>query len=420
MEVLSNFNLRFRSIRNKTVEICQPLAKEDFVVQPIVDVSPPKWHLGHTTWFFENFILAVHKNGYRRYNEDFNFVFNSYYENVGARVLRTDRGNLSRPSVEEVFSYRHYVDAALEDFLESLNALSPELTDLLEIGLQHEQQHQELLVTDLKYILGNNPLFPPYLKNLELNGQFYDHENEEKYLEFEGGIYPIGASEEGFKFDNELGRHKVFLQPFRILDRLINNHEYLEFIEAGGYQNFKFWLSEGWEWLKQNAVKGPLYWHKIDQQWFYYTLSGLQKINPNEPVTHISYYEADAFASWKSKRLLTEFEWETASKVLQPHIPDDGNFLNSGRYHPQSRKFGDNQLFGDVWEWTQSSYLPYPYYAKDDGALGEYNGKFMINQMVLKGGSCATMKEHIRHSYRNFFHPDKQWQFTGIRLAEHI
>lgn len=382
-----NWVEKYSEIRNHSVEICRPLEIEDYVVQPIVDVSPPKWHLGHTTWFFETFILQPNFPGYEVYNPQYNFVFNSYYETVGARVIRTDRGNLSRPSVSDIFKYREYVDEKMNRFLQS-DYLTEPVKSLLELGLNHEQQHQELLLTDIKYILGHNPLFPAYKKeSISIKEKVRDSE----MLSFSEGVYEIGFQGEGFCFDNELGRHKVYLNDFQISSHLINNHEYLEFMNAGGYQDFRHWHAEGWDWVKQNEAKSPLYWHFIDGKWMNYTLNGLQEIDLAEAVCHINFFEASAFASWKGKRLPTEAEWEVAS----------GHFD-----------------WGKRWEWTNSAYLPYPGFKKEAGAVGEYNGKFMVNQTVLRGASVATPIGHSRNTYRNFFPTHLQWQFTGIRLAK--
>ncbi|WP_026899408.1 ergothioneine biosynthesis protein EgtB [Daejeonella oryzae] len=389
----------YQDIRKRSVEICKPLKTEDYVVQPIVDVSPPKWHLGHTTWFFETFILKPFAFEYQEFDPDFNYVFNSYYETVGARVIRTNRGNLSRPGVDEVYRYRKYVDEAMVKFLEEVN-LTEAQKEVMILGFNHEQQHQELLITDIKYILGHNPLFPAYSQSklipvLSFETQDLEDENQEiqhpEFISFKEGVYEIGFSGEGFCFDNELNRHKVYVYDFSICNLLVSNKEYLEFIDSGAYQDFRFWHADGLEWVKTNQIEAPMYWHKIDSEWYNYTLSGLQLIQAENPVCHISYYEAAAYASWKKMRLPTEAEWEIAARNLN---------------------------WGKRWEWTESAYLPYPGFKKAEGAIGEYNGKFMINQMVLRGASEATSPEHSRITYRNFFQPDLRWQFTGIRLAK--
>ena len=376
----------FLETRKQTEDICTPLEIEDYVVQPVVDVSPPKWHLGHTTWFFEEFILKPYAEDYQIFDEDFSFVFNSYYETVGKRVVRSDRGNLSRPSVQKVYDYRYYVTSAMKIlFSENQNQ---ELLDLLEIGIHHEKQHQELLLTDIKYILGNNPLLPAYSATIE---EHLIEEHDQEWIALEEGIYEIGHNSSDFCYDNELGRHKVYLHPFAISNKLITNNEYLDFISAGGYAKFNLWHAEGWDWVLTHKIVAPQYWHNIDGEWYYYSFGGLQKVDLNAPVTHISYFEAFAFAQWKGCRLPTEFEWEAA----QSYFP-----------------------WGKRWEWTESAYLPYPNYQKAEGALGEYNGKFMVNQKVLRGGSVATPTKHTRPSYRNFFQTDLRWQFTGLRLVK--
>ncbi len=376
----------YLSIRNRTEEICKPLEIEDYVVQNIADVSPPKWHLGHTSWFFETMILVPYLKGYEVFDTNFNYVFNSYYETIGARVIRTDRGNLSRPTVEQVYEYRAYVDAAMTKYLE--NALPEDLLPVFLLGLNHEQQHQELLLTDIKFILGNNPLLPPYSNTtIEIGTEIA----EDSFLTFREGVYEIGHQGNDFCFDNELNRHKVYINHFEINENLVSNMEYLEFMNSGGYENFRLWHADGWEWKKQRQAKAPLYWHQINGEWQYYTLNGLSQINMSQPVTHINMYEAYAYANWKKMRLPTEAEWEVASQNLN---------------------------WGDRWEWTQSAYLPYPGFKMAEDATGEYNGKFMINQMILRGASIATPDGHSRPTYRNFFQPHLQWQFTGIRLVK--
>jgi len=409
---------RFSQVRSQTLNICKPLKIEDYVVQPTDEVSPPKWHLGHTTWFFETFVLVPFLKGYKLFDDSYGYVFNSYYESVGSRVIRTNRGNLTRPSVDDVLQYRAYVDDAMNMLFEE--GLSGKGSEIVMLGLQHEQQHQELLIYDIKYILGNNPLFPPYHKKRSISSGTSEpvRPGSDDFIRIDEGIYEVGFKGEGFSFDNELGRHKVFLHEFQVQNRLISNGEYLEFIKAGGYSKFQFWLSDGWEWVKSNSIKAPLYWYLIDNEWCTYTLNGLNKIDMNAPVAHVSFYEADAFANWKGKRLLTEFEWEVACKTLVPSIPREANFMETGNFETAGRQSNNYQFYGDVWEWTSSAYRPYPFFKAAEGALGEYNGKFMINQMVLRGGSAATPANHIRPTYRNFYHPHLRWQYAGIRLAQ--
>ncbi|MBV8389833.1 MAG: ergothioneine biosynthesis protein EgtB [Mucilaginibacter sp.] len=378
---------RYKAVRKRTEQICAPLQTEDYVVQPIADVSPPKWHLGHTSWFFETFILKPYFMGYQDFDPQYNFVFNSYYETVGTRVIRTDRGNLSRPTVADIYKYREYVDEAMDKFLSG--DISDDVKELLILGLNHEEQHQELLYTDIKYILGHNPLFPAYSK--EYNSPKPAEPADADFIKMEEGIYGIGHHGDSFCFDNELGRHKVYLNAYGISPALVSNHEYLEFINDGGYQNFRHWHAEGWDWVNKNQVVAPLYWHQIDGEWHNYTYHGLQLLNPKDALTHISYFEASAYAAWKGLRLPTEFEWEAAA---------------------------DKFNWGYRWEWTESAYLPYPGFVKAPGAIGEYNGKFMVNQQVLRGASEVTSPGHERVTYRNFFQTHLQWQFTGIRLAQ--
>ncbi|WP_291906324.1 ergothioneine biosynthesis protein EgtB [Chitinophaga sp. CB10] len=377
---------KYKTVRSRSENICAPLKTEDYVVQPIVDVSPPKWHLGHTTWFFETFILLPNAPGYTEFDPQYNFVFNSYYESVGARVIRTDRGNLSRPSVEDVMKYRRHVDDAMEKFLS--NPMEEDLEALMILGLNHEEQHQELLYTDIKYILGHNPLMPAYDPARQPAPA---PATDAQWIAIPEGIYSIGHHGKGFCFDNELGRHQVYLAPYAISSALVTNREYLDFINAGGYTDFRYWHAEGWDWVKNNHVTAPMYWYLIGDDWQQYAWNGLQPLELDAPVCHVSYYEAAAYAAWKGLRLPTEFEWEAAA---------------------------DKFSWGQRWEWTESAYLPYPGFKKAPGAIGEYNGKFMVNQMVLRGGSEVTPPEHSRKTYRNFFHAPLRWQFTGIRLAK--
>jgi len=409
---------RYLQIRKQTEFICEPLIPEDYVVQPILDVSPPKWHLAHTTWFFENFLLVPYLKDYKVCNSEYNYLFNSYYETVGERVLRPNRGNLTRPGVEEVYKYRAYVDQFMADLLDE--DLEQDVLDILEIGLQHEQQHQELLVYDIKYILGMNPIFPVYRINTEIDSS--DSKiADPSFVTLVEGIYTVGHQGVGFCFDNELGTHKVYVNPCRIMDRLVTNAEYLTFMEAGGYNKFQYWLAEGWDWVNQEKVQAPLHWHRVEGEWHQYELiGGLKKLNLDHPVCHVSYFEADAYARWSGKRLPTEYEWEVASQTTLLNSLDTANLVNKENFGTMAQQSGNSQMLGDVWEWTSSSYAPYPNYQIAEGALGEYNGKFMINQMVLRGGSCATATNHIRTTYRNFFHPHLRWLFSGIRLAESI
>lgn len=375
---------RYNTIRRYTEYICEPLAIEDFVVQPTGDVSPPKWHLAHTTWFFEEFVLMPFYKNYSRFHPSYAYFFNSYYESVGDRVIRQDRGNLSRPTVEEVLQFRAYVD---EHMMWLFRELPEAAIPLLETGLHHEQQHQELLYTDIKYILGHNPLFPPYRKEVR---EHYSHDTEHSFISIDEGKYMIGHRGTGFAFDNEGAPHQVYLPAFTIRNNLVTNREYLGFIQDGGYERPEFWLSDGWQWVRENNITTPLYWHLIDGVWCRYALSGLERVHPDEPVTHVSFYEASAFAEWCGMRLPTEFEWEAAA---------------------------DQFPWGARWEHTNSAYLPYPGYTKPDGPLAEYNGKFMANNIVLRGASLVTPENHSRKTYRNFFYPHLRWQFNGIRLC---
>lgn len=421
---------RFSATRAWTARLCEPLRTEDYVVQPVVDVSPPKWHLAHTTWFFEIFILTRFKADYQVFDKDFNYVFNSYYESMGEKMLRNHRGNMTRPTTEEIYRYRNYVDEHMLALMQSPAMQdTPQISELVELGIHHEQQHQELLVTDIKFILGNNPLFPVYREKKNSVYQSAADLSKQTYIAIPEGNYTIGYEGDGFHFDNEKGVHKVFLHNYRILNRLITNEEYLAFMEDGGYDHYDLWLADGRDFILQHNIKAPAYWHHSNGHWYHFTLHGLQPVDLKAPVTHVSYYEADAFARWSGKRLPTEFEWETACKIAgHDRHQNNGagaNVMETSNFQPVALTSGPSadqvaQMVGDVWEWTQSAYLPYPYYQRVRGALGEYNGKFMVNQMVLRGGSCATPASHIRMTYRNFFQPDKRWQFTGIRLAENF
>ncbi len=404
---------KFKTIRDFSIKLCEPLEKEDYVVQPTTDVSPPKWHLAHTTWFFETFLLAPFNKTFKPFNKDYALLFNSYYIAAGERWVRSERGTLTRPTVEEVIQYRNYVDQACMEYL-GTHQLSDRERYILEVGLNHEQQHQELLLYDIKYILGHNPLFPGYTEANDIPSVAVASDG---WIEIPEGVYEIGHQGDSFCYDNETSLHKVFLQEMEIADQLVTNGEYLEFIQDGGYASHQYWLSEGWDWVNREQIKAPMYWIREDDTWYHYTLHGLQPIDRNLPVSHISFYEAEAFATWKGYRLPTEFEWEVAARMAEPNISNDSNFVESGYFSERTK--GGYDFLGNLWEWTSSPYRPYPYFKPDEGALGEYNGKFMINQMVLRGGSYGTSKSHIRHTYRNFFHPHLQWMFSGIRLARY-
>lgn len=383
---VNNLKEQFINTRTRTESICAPLSIEDHVPQPAVFASPPKWHLAHTTWFFEEMILSVHVPGYQVFHPHFSFLFNSYYQSIGERAVRAERGLITRPSVEEVNAYRKHVNGAMTDLLSK--EISSEVEQLVVLGLNHEQQHQELLLTDLKYLLSRNPIYPVYQPT---SNMVADKNKTSGWLKVEEGIYGIGHDSDEFCFDNELGRHRVFLDEFKISKSLVTNGEFIDFIEDGGYEKFHFWLDEGWSWVEENNVKHPLYWVQKNGNWHYYTLAGLQPVDRNAILSHVSFYEAQAYATWKGHRLPTEFQWEAAAPKLD---------------------------WGKRWEWTYSAYLPYPNFTIAEGAVGEYNGKFMINQIVLRGGSVGTAEGHSRITYRNFFHPQFQWQFTGIRLVK--
>jgi ergothioneine biosynthesis protein EgtB len=399
---------RFSAVRAQTMALVAPLAVEDQIVQTSPDASPTKWHLAHTSWFFETFLLAP--AGVRVFDPRWGLLFNSYYEGAGPRWPRDRRGVLSRPTVIEVERYRAHVDGAVSRMIRE--GLDPERAKVVELGLQHEQQHQELILTDVKTVLAENPLGPAYRAREASTSIARPH----RFVPRDGGLVEIGDRGSGFAFDNERPRHRVFVAPFAIGDRLVTNGEYLAFVEDRGYQRPDLWLSEGWATLRARGWEAPRYWARDDDgRWSIATLGGLLPIDPGEPVCHASFFEADAYARWAGARLPTEAEWE----IVAAGAPVEGNFVESGRLHPAPCAGGGiEQLFGDVWEWTASPYVAYPGYRPLEGTLGEYNGKFMCNQFVLRGGSCATPADHVRATYRNFFPPDARWQFTGIRLAQ--
>ncbi len=376
---------KYIETRQHTEALCKPLQVEDYTPQSAIFSSPPKWHIAHVTWFFEEMILKKYVNNYTVFDENYGFLFNSYYNSIGERIERQNRGLLTRPKIEKVYEFRAYVDKAMVNLLESTS--NTEIITLTILGINHEQQHQELLVTDIKYTLSLNPLYPKLYEKNHVN-----HFNKTKdWLKFSEGIYNIGHTTDDFCFDNELGAHRVFLEPFEISSGLVTYGDFMEFINEDGYKEPKYWLDEGWHWVNEHKTEHPLYWKNVEGNWHHYTLSGLEQIDKNAILTHISFFEASAYAQWKGLRLPTEFEWEVASKQLN---------------------------WGTHWEWTNSAYLPYPKFKTAKGAVGEYNGKFMINQMVLRGSSSATAPKHSRYTYRNFFHPQMQWQFSGIRLAK--
>lgn len=405
---------RFEQVRGFSESLCAPLAVEDYVVQSMPDCSPTKWHLAHVSWFFETFLLKPSVAEYRSPNPDYAYLFNSYYNAVGDKYPRPQRGLISRPTVEDVYRYRTHVNEQVLDLLEVAEPdAKPKLAPIVTLGLNHEQQHQELILTDLKHMLSNNPLHPVYVERSSNQSAA----TPLNWVEFPERIAWIGHEGSDFAFDNEEPRHREFVHAFRLASRPVTNAEYLAFMSDGGYDRPEFWLSMGWATVQQAGWRAPLYWEREDAGgWSQFTLSGLRAVDPNEPVTHISYFEADAYARWAGARLPTEAEWEVAADGAAI----DGNFVEDGWFHPRPANASNGnlrQMFGDVWEWTQSSYSPYRGFRTAPGALGEYNGKFMCNQYVLRGGSCATPKSHIRATYRNFFPPDARWQFSGVRLA---
>jgi ergothioneine biosynthesis protein EgtB len=398
---------RYRHTREQSLALIRDLRPEDTVVQSMPDVSPSKWHLAHVTWFFERFVLEAGLPNYTRFDDQFHFLFNSYYYSAGKMHARPKRGLLSRPTLAEILDYRAYVDTAMQQLLQTSTA-GDRLLDVIALGLNHEQQHQELLLTDIKHVFSCNPLHPPV--SLSLSAAASVAVAPYSYREVQGGIHSIGASGDGFAFDNETPRHDALLQDHRIGNRLVTNGEYREFVQDGGYDNSELWLSDGWATINEREWRRPLYWDEGLENEF--TLGGDRPIDPNAPVCHVSYYEADAYARWAGARLPTEFEWEEAAEKQAV----SGNLLESNLWHPVAST--GSQFFGDVWEWTSSSYAPYPGFRPLEGSLGEYNGKFMCNQMTVRGGSCVTAEDHVRASYRSFFYPDARWQFLGIRLAK--
>ncbi len=428
VETTTGLAERFAAVRAFTDSLCDALETEDYVVQSMDDVSPTKWHLAHTTWFFETFVLGEFAEGYELFHPQYPFLFNSYYVQAGERHCRAQRGYLSRPTVEEVFEYRGHVNEQMAALLEGFDELTnPRLAEVLEIGLNHEQQHQELMLTDIKHVFSVNPLRPAFR---EKPFTVAPDAGPSTWVEFEAGLHEIGfnatgeTAQERFYFDNEGPQHRAFVEAFELADRLVTCGEFLQFMSDDGYERPELWLSEGWATLTSQSWAEPFYWEKRGGEWWHFTLHSMQPVDPNVPITHVSYFEADAFARWAGARLPSEFEWEVAAKSL----PLLGHFVDAGHLHPLPANpldSGDGapaesrllQMFGDVWQWTQSQYSPYPGYRPVDGALGEYNGKWMSNQFVLRGGSCATSRAHIRRTYRNFFHAAATWQFTGIRLA---
>jgi ergothioneine biosynthesis protein EgtB len=417
---VEDLRARFHQIRSFTNALCTGLEAEDYVVQSMPDVSPTKWHLAHTTWFFETFILKKFISRYRPEIQDYAYLFNSYYNAAGDMHRRDLRGLISRPTVQETQRYRMSVDSHINDLLSDADEkLLDEIEPILVLGIHHEQQHQELLITDIKHVFAQNPLYPVFRgRDPALRRPDGGARRPYQFVDFEETTIAIGHNGDGFVYDNEGPRHQALVPAFSLASRPVTNGEYIEFIEDNGYTRPEFWLSLGWMTVNEQRWQTPLYWTKRDGVWWNFTLSGFRTVDESEPVTHVSYFEADAYANWTGARLPTEFEWERAAL----DCPVEGNFVEDENFHPRALSTSGHdlrlhQMFGDVWEWTRSSYAPYPGYRAVPGALGEYNGKFMCNQYVLRGGSCATSRSHIRRTYRNFFQPEKRWQFTGIRLA---
>lgn len=410
----------FFATRRLSLEIAGHLTPEDMTVQAMDDASPTKWHLAHTTWFFETFVLTPHVDGYRAFDDDFAYCFNSYYESAGPRHARPKRGLLTRPTAEEAFAYRAYVDDALRELFASGEAERPDMARLLDLGQAHEQQHQELMLTDILSLFAANPLRPRYRAGREQP----PHAKSSRlgWSEFEGGVHAVGAQGERFSFDNESPRHEALLQPFRLADRLTTNAEWLEFMQDGGYETPTLWLADGWACVQREDWSAPGYFEQRDGAWMQMTLDGLLPVDPGAPVCHVSYYEADAFARWAGKRLPSEFEWEVAAALSSARPARGPGASGLGPLRPQAVGAGEGllQMFDDVWQWTQSAYQPYPRYRAPEGALGEYNGKFMVSQQVMRGSSCATPDGHSRVTYRNFFYPWQRWQFMGLRLADDL
>jgi ergothioneine biosynthesis protein EgtB len=406
--------LDFANVRAASAALAAPLSDADATVQSMPDASPAKWHLAHTSWFFEAMVLAPHASGYQVFDDRFNFLFNSYYESVGARQPRPLRGLLTRPTLGDVLRYREHVDSAMAELLDREPAEN--VLQLTELGCHHEQQHQELLLTDILHLFAQNPLRPAYKDSVPLAVE-PSAKVKQTYKSFPGGLFDIGHGGSGFAFDSERPRHSVQIDPYRLADRLVTNGEWAEFISDGGYRNPLLWLSDGWAKVLDEGWSAPLYWEAREGEFWTMTLRGAQPIDFGAPVTHVSYFEADAFATWAQRRLPTEAEWEVAAQTL----PVTGNLMNSGRLRPRPAAAATGelrQMFGDVWEWTRSAFMPYPRFRPMEGALGEYNGKFMSGQYVLRGGSCVTPEDHVRATYRNFFAPHARWQFSGLRLAE--
>ncbi|MFL5577185.1 MAG: ergothioneine biosynthesis protein EgtB [Gemmatimonadaceae bacterium] len=403
---------RYEAVRAQTEHLCEPLQTEDYVVSSMPDVSPTKWHLAHTSWFFETFVLAVHDSAYRSPDPRYAFLFNSYYVQAGERHCRAQRGLVTRPGVAEIYAYRAHVDGAMLRLLARVgDDHAHPVHALVELGLNHEQQHQELLLTDIKHVFWTNPLRPAYR---ERSSTMATSAPGLGWRTVGDGVYHVGHDGTGFAYDNETPAHRVFAEPFRLAHRLVTNGEYRAFIEDGGYRRPELWLSAGLAAVQERRWEAPLYWERTADGWTEFTLAGTRPVDPAEPVCHVSYFEADAFARWAGHRLPTEAEWEIAARAE----PVDGTFVDAERYHPAPATDGAmRQLYGDVWQWTQSPYVGYPGYTPAAGAIGEYNGKWMADQWVLRGASCATPRSHARLTYRNFFPSDARWQFTGIRLA---